>query len=260
MSLKRLGAHVPWAGLEEYLPLVLDLGLAPEIAIKGPDLDAIDPARLERAAALITAAGVRPTLHAPFFDLNPGALDPLIRTVTARRFTQALEFGDRVSAHLMVVHPGFDRWRYPGLDAAWTEQAVQFFLPLLEQAARSDCRLALENIYEATPDTLAALADTLDSPWFGHCFDVGHWHLFGTTPMPEWLTTIGRRLFHLHLHDNYGEADDHLPINDGRIDFDLLFARLTALGGRPSMTLEAHSTGHLHRSLQQIRRYLTDAV
>ena len=34
-----LGAHVPWAQVETYLQLVLDLGMSPEIAIKGPELD-----------------------------------------------------------------------------------------------------------------------------------------------------------------------------------------------------------------------------
>ena len=37
-----LGAHLPWAQVETCLAPILDLGLAPEIAIKGPELDTID--------------------------------------------------------------------------------------------------------------------------------------------------------------------------------------------------------------------------
>ena len=37
--------------------------------------------------------------------------------------------------------------------------AKEFFVPLVEQAAASNCRLALENIYEETPDTLVQLVD-----------------------------------------------------------------------------------------------------
>ncbi len=61
--------------------------------------------------------------------------------------------------------------------------------------------------------------DEIDSEWFGHCFDAGHWQLFGRLNMAEWLDAIGPRLFHLHLHDNHGSADEHLPVGDGIIDF-----------------------------------------
>jgi len=253
-----LGAHLPWARIANHLTEILDLGLFPEIAVKGPELDALDQELLQKTAQALAEAGVRPTIHAPFFDLNPGALDPLIRQVTYQRFSQALTMAATLRARLMVIHPGFDKWRYPHLDQTWLALAREFFPPLIEQAGAADCLSALENIYEETPATLVQLVEGLDSEWFGHCFDAGHWHLFGKRPMAEWLEALGCKLFHLHLHDNHGRADEHLPIGEGLIDFRPLQLGLPAMKPRPTITLEAHSPEHLRRSQQQVRYMLPE--
>lgn len=253
MPMDRLHAHLPWLRCHELLARILDLGLSPEIAFKGPDLEDLEPARLETVGRLIGSSGRRPTVHAPFFDLSPGAIEPLVREVTLRRLTQSLQAAARLGAHLMVVHPGYDRWRYPNLAAAWTDHAADTFAPLLTLAEASDCRLALENIYEDTPGTLNALVDRLDSPWFGHCFDIGHWRLFGREPQAHWLASIAPRLLHLHLHDNLGQNDDHLPVGEGVIDFAPLFRALADLPEPPSITLEAHHPEELQRSYANLK-------
>ena len=253
----RLHAHLPWLRSAQFLGRILDLGLSPEIAFKGPELDDLAPERLETVARLIGAEGRRPTVHAPFFDLSPGAMEPLVRRISGQRLTQALQAAAHLGAHLMVVHPGYDRWRYPNLAAAWAEQAAATFAPLVAMAERYDCRLALENIYEDTPATLTALVDRLDSPWFGHCFDIGHWRLFGTTAQADWLARIAPRLLHLHLHDNRGVNDDHLPVGEGIIDYAPLFKLLSGLAEAPSITLEAHDPEDLQLSLANLNHLAT---
>lgn len=253
MTLLDLGAHIPWALIDTSLKRVLDLGLTPEIAFKGPELDTLNENLLEHVSQTLATAQVRPTVHAPFFDLNPGALDPLIRQVTHLRLNQSLSIAGRLNAHLMVIHPGVDKWRYPNLDHAWLALAKDFFPSLINQASSCRCRLAVENIYEETPDRLVQLVEGLNSEWFGHCFDAGHWHLFGKLAMGEWLEALRPRLFHLHLHDNHGQSDDHLPLGEGIIDFSPLKLYMEKTPVRPSITLEAHSPDHLNRSLQQLR-------
>jgi len=245
----RLHAHLPWLHCTEFLPRILDLGLAPEIAFKGPELDDLPVERLATVAKLIAATGRRPTVHAPFFDLSPGAMEPMVRQITLQRLTQALQAAGHLGANLMVVHPGYDRWRYPNLAVAWTDHAAATFEPLMNLAERLDCRLALENIYEEKTETLTALVDRMDSPWFGHCFDIGHWRLFGREPQEQWLASIAPRLLHLHLHDNHGQNDDHLPVGEGLIDFKPLLRALATMPTTPSITLEAHNPEELQRSL-----------
>lgn len=256
MTQPLLGAHIPWAQIDTYLEEVLNLGLVPEVAIKGPELDGIDLQALQRVSQTIAGANFRPRVHAPFFDLNPGAVDPVIRNATRMRLSQALEFAGQLNAELMVIHPGVDKWRYPNLSHVWCDNAFLFFQDFIKEAKGTNCRLALENIYEETPDILIQLVDGLNSEWFGHCFDAGHWHLFGRMPLADWLDAINPRLLHLHLHDNHGRADEHLPVGQGTIDFLPLQKHLNQLSKCPSITLEAHNRQHLLLSMQNVKAML----
>lgn len=254
-----LHVHVPYQQLDAALPFLLKRHLQPEIAFKGPDLDRLRPDALRQAGQQLAAAGLGISVHAPFMDLNPGALEPLVLAVTRRRFEQSLDAAEALQARLVVFHPGYDPWKYGGQDHLWLEQSRMFWPPLLERAAHAGCSIALENIFEVRPDTLAALLDSVDSPLLGHCFDIGHWHLFAEGSLADWFAALGPRLTHLHLHDNFGERDEHLPVGEGSIDFAELFSLVAPLARPPSMTLEAHSQEALLRSLRGVARYLLPA-
>lgn len=252
----RLHVHVPWRRVEEALPFLLEQRLQPEIAFRGPDLDGVEPERLRKTGRQLAAAGLKTTVHAPFADLNPGALEPLVFDATRQRFVQTLAAAEHLGATLVVFHPGYDRWKYGGLDHLWLEQNLLFWPPLLRRAAQQGCMMALENIFEEEPGTLATLLTELDSPWLGHCFDVGHWNLFSQNTLEEWFAALGARLVHLHLHDNLGQRDDHLPVGEGVIDFADLFRLSGGLAASPSMTLEAHNHQSLLRSLAGVAPFL----
>ena len=38
-------------------------------------------------------------------------------------------------------------------------------------------------------------------------------------PIEDWLKAFGKKLFATHIHDNFGQGDDHLAIGSGTIDF-----------------------------------------
>jgi sugar phosphate isomerase/epimerase len=66
---------------------------------------------------------------------------------------------------------------------------------------------------------------------------------FSETSLADWLSALGTRVTHLHLHDNDGTADQHLPLGQGTIDFAYLFRFLTSPQGppaRPLIALEPH--------------------
>lgn len=256
----RLHVHVPYQQLEASFPFLLERRLQPEIAFKGPDLDRLSPRVLREVGGQLAAAGLAVTVHAPFMDLNPGALEPLVLAATRRRFEQSLDAAESLGARLVVFHPGYDPWKYGGQDHLWLEQNRLFWPPLLERAAKAGCTMALENIFEVRPDTLAALLDDIDSPLLGHCFDVGHWHLFSEVSLTDWLAALGPRLSHLHLHDNFGKRDEHLPVGEGRINFAELFSLVDRLTRSPTMTLEAHSREALWRSLHAVAPHLSSAA
>jgi len=253
----RLHVRVPYEQLGHRLDDLIARRLQPEVALRGEDLDQLDPRQLETTATALAAAGLSVTVHAPFYDLNPGALDPLVLEATALRYRQALAAAARLKAKVVVFHPGYEYWKYGGRDGLWLEASLTFWPPLLELADQYGLQLALENVFETRPEPLLTLLDRLDHPRFGHCFDVGHWHLFSKTSFDDWFAALGHRLCHLHLHDNTGKGDDHLPIGEGDINFQQLFGRIAALPHPPTMTLEVTDEAALQRALHNITRFLT---
>ncbi len=234
-----LHVHFPFRHRSRYLPFILEHHLQPEIALVAGDFAGSD-APLKALGKTLKQAGLRCTVHAPFMDLNPGAVDPAVQKITRHRFDQSLDAAALLGARVVVFHPGYDRWRYGGQQRLWIDQNLEFWPPLLKKAERLGIRMALENIFEEQPDTLVELLEAIDSPWLGHCFDCGHWNLFSTVALEDWLEALGERLIHLHLHDNRGERDAHLPIGEGDIPFQRLFEYLRTLKRPPTMTLEAH--------------------
>lgn len=88
----------------------------------------------------------------------------------------------------------------------------------------------------ARPQDILRQLEILDSPWFTVCVDTGHTneaHFYGAPSPGEMIRTLGSHVTHLHLHDNNGTADLHLPpICDkrGGVDWADVFAALDEVG------------------------------
>lgn len=252
----QLHVTIPYRELEHHLPMILERRLQPEIGFRGPDLDQLDPELIERAAAELAEAGLAVTIHAPFHDLNPGAMEPYVFEATAIRFRQTLAAAARLGAGTIIFHPGYEYWKYGGMDHLWLDASLEFWPSIIELAEEHEITLAVENIFETHPGTLVDLLDRIDSPRLGHCFDVGHWRLFAKGSLSDWFAALAHRIVHLHLHDNTGEGDEHRPIGEGDIDFTELFRLINVLDAKPTMTIEAHTLEEMERSLVSIEPYL----
>ena len=251
----QLFVHVPYPFLRDNLPLILERQINPEIFLPAEVLDGIIPEELAAIASGLAAGGLGCTIHGPFMDLNPGSSEPLLRQATRHRFRQALDAAAILKPRVMVLHPGYDKWRYGSSEDAWLKNCLDIWREVRERAEAIDLTIAVENIFEEEPSTLRALLETIDSPSIRHCFDVGHWNLFGTIGLEAWFAELGNFIAETHIHDNRGEKDDHAPLGEGGIDFDLFFRLMEEYAPAAAWTIEAHSREALERSLVNIRRY-----
>ena len=69
--------------------------------------------------------------------------------------------------------------------------------------------------YAQMPDELCDVADALG---IGCCWDFGHANISGIK-QSEGLAYVGKRLKVLHINDNFGIGDDHVPPFIGNIDW-----------------------------------------
>lgn len=255
MKAERIHVHVPYTLLWEHLDFILERKINPEIAFSADSLDTHDKGKLKEIAALFSESGIQPTIHAPFMDLSPGALDRLVREATRLRFRQLMEMAEILRPSVVVFHPGYDRWRFGGNRDRWLRHAVDTFRPIVESAGKIGCIAAVENIFEEEPSTLKELLESIPSPLFRHCFDVGHWNLFSRIGMEEWFAELGVYIAEAHIHDNCGTADDHLPIGEAGIDFPLFFRLMERHAPKAAWTIEAHSRGAVERALGNLEPY-----
>lgn len=178
----------------------------------------------------------RRVFHAPFAELCPAAIDPLVREVAKRRFLQAAALAKRYGAEKMVVHSGFiplvyyPEWFAPQSAAFWRE-----FLNDVDGLT-----LCVENVMETSPDALRQIAEQVNDPRLRICFDVGH-AFCQSGDLAPWLDALAPYSSHVHLHNNHGTFDEHLGLPDGTLDMATVIRQLEALAPQATYTLEVRS-------------------
>ena len=245
--------HIPYPSVGDYLPLLREKKLNLELYFSAASLDSLKTGDI---ALLIERLDYGPSLsiHAPFMDLSPGAVDDRVREVTVRRFSQVLDIAEVLSPKAIVFHSGYEKWKYAHRVDLWLEASIRTWRPLRERAALIGTRLVIENIFEDKPSNLELLMQELHSESFGLCFDTGHCNLFSKVPLGDWLDSLGPYLQEFHVHDNDGTFDSHLPVGDGTFDFGLLFSRMEKRDY--VFTVEAHTPERVIKSLERLTKYL----
>jgi len=252
--LEKVQVHVPFALLrEKLLPMVIRERIRPEIGFGHLDLDRFGKSDFREAALRLADAGLSVTFHAPFMDLRPGALDPRIRQASLDRLRGVFDLIPWFRPRTVVCHPSFDERYYVASEQSWLANSLETWRHLREHVRGTDTVIALENVYERSPHPLRLLLDSLDVPEFCFCFDTGHFNAFAGAPLTEWMESLGGRLGEIHLHDNRGHADEHLPVGEGSFPFDALLEILRERNLRPILTIESHSEKDLRRMLENIR-------
>lgn len=240
--------------VDRYLPLVLEKRINPEIGFDCFVLDKFKREDFRNVADRLTDAGLTITMHAPFFDLRPGAADPKLRAASIERLKQFFDLAPLFKPRSMVCHINFEEKYYVNLEEIWLENSIDTWGRFINIAADLDAIIALENVYEISPAYPGLLLDSFkDVPQIECCFDTGHCNAFSSEPLEAWMDKIGHRIGEVHLHDNDGTADSHNPVGDGTFPFYDFFKILKERELEPIITLEPHTEETLWRTLKNIK-------
>ncbi len=243
--------HIPFQRIPEYFDFIRKKELDLEIYFGSDVLDAVTPDEV-RAAKDKLGPDASLSVHAPFMDLSPGAVDSKVRAATVERFSRVLDVAEVLRPEAIVFHSGYEKWKYALKVDLWLEKSLETWRPLNERAAGIGVRVAIENIFEDEPSNLGLLMEAMASENFGVCFDTGHFNLFSRVPLEEWMDALNPHIVELHLHDNNKQADQHLAMGEGVFDFGSFFALLQ--NKDCVYTLEAHTPEAVLRSVEYLRR------
>ncbi|MCK4890083.1 MAG: sugar phosphate isomerase/epimerase [Candidatus Aminicenantes bacterium] len=231
----------------------LDLGISPEVYMDSFNLNSLIGEAKENFKSIIEKFNSN-TIHAPFLDISTGGNDDDIRELSFKKLSKVLELGREWGSDLVVIHYNYDRLYYRQSLDGWLDRSTEFFKRL--STIPDHPIIAIENIDDPVPDVALELERRTGNERIIHCFDYGHHNVFGKISSGEWLKHIcSDKKIHFHFHDNNGLGDDHLPMGEGKIDWEKAHRDILALGIQYSVTLEPHSKADLIRSLQYYRKH-----
>ncbi len=166
-------------------------------------------------------------------QINICSLNNNIRNNSLREVIRHIEVASEFSIPIVVLHTGIDK-----NDEQEINYLIESLYLLNEIATKYGVLLSLENhtTRAVTVSILISLIQKIDSNNIGICLDVGHSNIFSNYISD--LNESRRYLFSLHLHDNNGDADEHLFPYEGNIDFDYIIGFLRKSKFQGVITLE----------------------
>lgn len=192
------------------------------------------------------------SVHGSFFDINLGSYYPKIRAFAVERAKQAIDLCASIGSNIITFHPGY--FLSPDHQELWEELKQKFHESIekcLNYARKKNVRIGLENIqvpYFFYSD-LKELGRFVENKHdLGITLDIAHSYLLkrqngSESPEEEIsrdITKLGESIEHVHLHDNTGGGDKHLPPGEGEINFGPIIQALREIGYDHRVIVEVH--------------------
>lgn len=217
----------------DYLELTMD---APEA-----HYTTIRP-RIDNLRKALSVYGMGLVCHMPTF-VHAADLTESIRRASLEELSASLETAAQLGAEKAVLHPPHLSGMGQYVPDTAIGYAYESLTALVEKAGDLGITLCLENMMPGAgaffnPADFETLFDRFPDCKF--TLDTGHAHLGdgGGDKLFEFIRRFGDRIGHVHLSDNSGKADEHLPIGCGRIDFPAFAEALANTGYDDTATLE----------------------
>lgn len=247
--------NVPYRMIRDNIKRIVSFQVGIEIYFNNDTIDNVDSADVKEVSEILRDAGIACTVHAPFMDFSPGAVDRTIRAVTKDKLKKAVEMANILNALGIVCHGGYNKWYFDSHTQVWLEGSLDTWQEILQSAGK-DLPVMIENIFEEEPSTLVELFGHFRDKNLFFCFDSGHFNLFSTVSVEGWLFPLKEKIREMHLHDNHGTSDEHLPIGMGTFPFRELKAFIKGLNS-VMYTSEVHGEARAPEGIKKLKEFLS---
>jgi sugar phosphate isomerase/epimerase len=212
-------------------------------------LDYHNVAEVRQAAERLRALQIHPaSFHAPFADyIDITALDTPRREAGVQELLRACEAAALLGCENIVLHPGPEREGRP--PEAEFLQHMQHAAESLNRVAARCCQLGVQLLLEnMLPHLLFGhvrdmmyLLGGISACNVGTCLDTGHAHL--AREISVVIQKLSGHLKMIHVNDNRGDWDAHLPPGEGTIDWPAVVRELRRHDFHGVLVLELHGGG-----------------
>jgi len=182
-----------------------------------------------------------------------------IKRACLDEFRRYISIFSEIGIRLMNIHPFYKAPFFPD------EMKIRANIELIKEVQRM-CRaegitLMLENYLAPfdRPDVFSVIINEV--PDLMVHLDVAHCNINQVeNTTAEFFKVLGDRIIHLHLSDNRGREDDHLPLGCGNIKWGDIVRVIREAGYNSTITLEVFSPDrdYLLMSRDKLKRWLED--
>lgn len=210
------------------------------------DMQDVDTHAYNAAVRRLTEA-YRPQVTVHISGFNTSEENSVLRSAIVHEFANCCKYTHELGGHEIVLHCGRmgGALHVPLLGGngglptseqvyrrAW-QLSVQLFRTCCDIAKQYGMTVYTENLNRehltVRTSTLVDFVREVDRDNLFIVFDIGHCH-HTQGDIPADVRACGSLLRHLHLHDNFGDGDSHLPIGEGNIDYRSFVAALREVG------------------------------
>lgn len=162
------------------------------------------------------------SLHSPCWDVNLAGENSYLRKAAYNIAQDSIYFAAEVGSSYLVIHPGFRSAGVFDREKA-QERVMEALIKLTAIARREGVKIGIENVgYQGSSlyeqEEFFHLLDGFGDE-IGYILDTGHAYL-DHMDIIKAIKMTGDKLLGIHLHDNDGISDRHLPVGIGGIDWE----------------------------------------
>lgn len=231
-----------------------------EVVFSPPHLDYHDRGLVARVAGAIRSLGMEAfSFHAPFGeDIDISSPVEAARTHSLQEILRAVDAAAMLGVHYFVIHPGPENADIPS--RAERLERIENVVGVLNRVAARCSALGIRCVLENKLPHLL-FGDSTDILWIlgslsgtetGACLDTGHALLSGE--LHQLVRKLAPFLRMLHVHDNHGSSDEHLPPGDGVIDWRELLRDLALAHFHGAMILEVAGCDDPAATMERARK------
>ncbi|RJS81003.1 hypothetical protein DRO47_03880 [Candidatus Bathyarchaeota archaeon] len=208
---------------------------------------------------MLESYGFKYIFHAPSIDVNLASLNPQVGNASLKVVKKSVQLAAELNAEIMVSHVGRLSRDYPeSLMAKAYANVVDRLREIVEVSKELGVLFTIENDHKASDSILAGYVHQVSSlirdVGCKLTFDVGHANTLGE--IQGFLERLHEETVNVHLHDNDGVSDSHLPLGEGKIDYRSILDSLKRAITPPLLTLECHSIQGLEKDMLLLRSIL----
>ena len=233
--------------LEKTLDFIENLGIEYAELVHQYPAEFIDSEILE-------SYNLKYSIHAPFMDVNIASPQDQSRLNSIAQIKSSIDLANEINAEAVVVHPGLISFL---ANKYFKKEVYEFANQSIKEIGDYAKNLGVMATIENMPNfesmiyqNIVDLNQLLVENEMHMTLDIGHANHVGYAPDEMIFDSIK----HVHVHDNLGDDDSHLPLGEGSIDLKYIINTLESKNYDGIYILEVNDYDSIKKSYEYMKK------